>query len=255
MPTSQQASALEPAAAVEPADTPNILRLMAHELRQPLSTIDSIACYLELVLPPGETGARIQASKLQGLVAQVNGILSDALYYLQAAPAQPESTDLTDFVRAAAGELRNTDVLDFRLNVERRPLRVLVDLDQFRHMLRNLLRFCAQAAPAGEMPEVSLHQAGDRVCLRVSVPSPGFWEPDPERMFEPFASHLPAGSGLILASARRVAEAHGGSLEAQATPSGLSLTAVFPEATIERTSRTTGSGAQSGETARMTGLP
>ena len=240
--TSPQACALESATTMEPADTANILRLTAHELRQPLSTIDSIACYLEMVLPPGESRARMQSSKLQGLVAQANEILSDALYCLQVVPAQPESTDLTDFVRAAVQELRNAGVLGSRLSIESRPLRALVDPDQFRHMLRNLLRFCAQAAPAGGMPEVSLQHAGDRVVLRVSIASPGFRAPEPERMFEPFASHLPPGLGLVLASARRIAEANGGLLEAQASPSGLSFTAVFPEATFERTSRTTASG-------------
>ncbi len=52
---------------------------LAHELRQPLSTIESIAYYLELTLPPDQVQARIYVSRLQQIVMEASAILSSAV--------------------------------------------------------------------------------------------------------------------------------------------------------------------------------
>jgi signal transduction histidine kinase len=51
------------------------LRDLVHELRQPLSTIEAIAYYLEMTLPAGQSEARQYMSQLQSLVADTNTIL------------------------------------------------------------------------------------------------------------------------------------------------------------------------------------
>lgn len=50
----------------------------AHELRQPLSTIESIAYYLELVLSK-DPNACTHLRKIQEMINQANGILEKAL--------------------------------------------------------------------------------------------------------------------------------------------------------------------------------
>jgi signal transduction histidine kinase len=51
------------------------LRDLVHELRQPLSSIEAIAYYLEMTLPAGQFEARQYMSQLQRLVADANTIL------------------------------------------------------------------------------------------------------------------------------------------------------------------------------------
>jgi signal transduction histidine kinase len=51
------------------------LRDLVHELRQPLSSIEAIAYYLEMTLPPGQFEARQYMSQVQRLVADTNSIL------------------------------------------------------------------------------------------------------------------------------------------------------------------------------------
>ncbi len=48
---------------------------LVHELRQPLSSIEAIAYYLEMTLPAGQIEARQYMSQLQRLVADSNTIL------------------------------------------------------------------------------------------------------------------------------------------------------------------------------------
>jgi hypothetical protein len=51
------------------------LRELVHELRQPLSSIEAIAYYLEMTLPAGQVQARQHMAQLQGLVAEATAIL------------------------------------------------------------------------------------------------------------------------------------------------------------------------------------
>jgi hypothetical protein len=51
------------------------LRELVHELRQPLSSIEAIAYYLEMTLPVGQVQARQHMLDLQRLVEEANAIL------------------------------------------------------------------------------------------------------------------------------------------------------------------------------------
>src|SRR5260370_6863686 len=64
-----------------------VVRHLAHELRQPLSTIESTAYYLGIILPPGEVRARKQVDKLPCLVPPTNHLISHPPFLF--APACP----------------------------------------------------------------------------------------------------------------------------------------------------------------------
>ena len=54
------------------------VRDFIHDLRQPLSSIEAIAYYLEMTLPPEQMQARQYMRKLQQLVDEANEILHHA---------------------------------------------------------------------------------------------------------------------------------------------------------------------------------
>ena len=59
-----------------PAASPDDrLRELVHDLRQPLSSIEAIAYYLEMTLPAGQVQARLHMTHLQQLVEEANAIL------------------------------------------------------------------------------------------------------------------------------------------------------------------------------------
>jgi signal transduction histidine kinase len=55
------------------------LRELVHDLRQPLSSIEAIAYYLEMTLPAGQVQARQHMTDLQRLVEQANQILERSI--------------------------------------------------------------------------------------------------------------------------------------------------------------------------------
>lgn len=72
----EASSYLEIKPSVQPAK--EAARELIHDLRQPLSSIEAIAYYLEMTLPPDQFEARLYMRRLQQLVDQTHGILDRA---------------------------------------------------------------------------------------------------------------------------------------------------------------------------------
>ena len=56
-----------------------VVRDFIHDMRQPLSSIEAIAYYLEMTLPAGQFEARQYMSQLQRLVAEANTLLETSV--------------------------------------------------------------------------------------------------------------------------------------------------------------------------------
>ena len=114
-------------------------------MRQPLSTIESIAYYLGMVLPQHDKRSRRQVDKLQELVQQANWILADAIHYLQASPPLPQTIDIDECISECVSEAAKGDAVPIHLELSDSPTLVRSDPEQLRHLLRNVLYFFRQA--------------------------------------------------------------------------------------------------------------
>ena len=103
---------------------------------------------------------------------------------------------------------------------------VWADSAQIRQVIHNLVQNAQDALENRKEPraqpavEVCTELAGDRVRLSVSDNGDGFPEELMTRVFEPYVTTKPRGTGLGLAIVRTIAEAHGGTLKAEANPAG-----------------------------------
>jgi signal transduction histidine kinase len=70
---------------------PETIQELVHELRQPLSSIEAIAYYVEMTLPPELLQARQYMHRLQELVAQADSILAVAVVSTRKPPASASS--------------------------------------------------------------------------------------------------------------------------------------------------------------------
>jgi signal transduction histidine kinase len=216
-------TAVEVQAAVEPV---TLLETLAHELRQPLSAIESTAYYLSMVLPRGERRAQEQASRLQRLTEQASWILSCALQLADTSALAPEPVDLNGLItQAVASQFAEGD--SPRLCLSGDLPRVRLDPGRARWLVENLLAMTRRAGGgvhpvrvrtsrgAGPLRHVVLELSTD---VLVDARGEG-WE-----------GCLGAGAAMGTESARHIMEAHGGSFEIDFDPaSGLRLRTLFPE--------------------------
>jgi hypothetical protein len=72
-----------------PCQAEDAIRNLVHDLRQPLSTIEAIAYYLEMTLPAEQLEARRYLSRLQGLVEETNLLLMESIRESRSREANP----------------------------------------------------------------------------------------------------------------------------------------------------------------------
>jgi signal transduction histidine kinase len=90
---------------------------------------------------------------------------------------------------------------------------VLHDPDQFLSLLTNLLLNAFDAtAPGGRVTVVARWSDPANAVVSVSDTGPGISSEMAEKLFMPFSTGKPSGTGLGLVVARRVAVEHGGTL-------------------------------------------
>lgn len=95
-----------------------------------------------------------------------------------------------------------------------------VDRDQLLSLLTNVLLNAIDATPSGGEVEVRTAVASGGLVVEVTDTGTGIDPAVAARLFTPFATSKPTGTGLGLTVARRIAHDHGGTLTAANRPEG-----------------------------------
>jgi type II secretory pathway component PulM len=194
------------ASIVDPAE---LLRFIAHELRQPLSTIESIAYYLGLILPRDNEKIQDQLTRLQELIEQSNWIITSGLQLADGSSITPAPVDLEELITQAISARPVSIEAALRLQLSGGLPQVQLDPALGRSLIENVLALFRNLATEADPATVRTAAApGGGVLLELATSAPGHRS----------ETAMPAGSALSLASARKVVEAHRGSLEFNVNP-------------------------------------
>jgi signal transduction histidine kinase len=229
-----QAPLPAPSDAEEPGADPRLTRRrllgrlaggLAHEIKNPLSTMAINLTLLEeeLVPAPGGDGAQSPKDKrslkrvrtLQREISRLEGILDDFLRYARGGEINRAPSDLVDLIREvlefAAPELEAENV---RLHASLPPAMPLAMLDvgAFRQVVLNLLVNARQAMPGGGELIVELRRDGARAELAITDSGVGMTDEQLERCFDLYFSTKRNGTGLGLATVRTIVEMHEGEI-------------------------------------------
>jgi signal transduction histidine kinase len=90
---------------------------------------------------------------------------------------------------------------------------VKADVNYLKQLLLNLILNGIQAMPDGGMLTLEAKASRENLILTVGDVGVGIPPENLPRIFEPYFTTKASGSGLGLAIARRIVEAHGGTIE------------------------------------------
>jgi signal transduction histidine kinase len=208
---------------------------LAHEIRNPLAAIRGAAEVIAGALPGGSPDLEF-AALLQSEVDRLDRVLSDFLLFARPGPPGEEFADPAACARATfallAAQAGRANVT-LRLAEEGPPLLVRCPPSSLRQLLLNLLLNSLQAIGA-KGGEVAVRVGGGEPGLArivVDDTGPGLPPADRGKLFRPFFSTKPGGTGLGLSMVAKIADGCGGSVAAGDAPGGgARFTVVLPRA-------------------------
>ncbi len=198
-----------------------LLAGVAHEIRNPLASIMGAAEGLALALPPEHSKQRLVELQLRE-IARLNRVVSDFLTFARPSLQARAHVSLRPLLEEIISLVQHHDEeAQFEIEIPKEAS-IWADRDQIAQVLLNLslnslaaqeepaqIRFCACTRSVVEQ----LHD-----CIGVEDRGPGIAKEDLDKIFNPYFSTKPTGSGLGLSISSRIVEAHGGFLDVESRP-------------------------------------
>ncbi len=200
---------------------------VAHELRNPLNVIKVAHFALQQGCSAERRQRHLDAVGRQ--VAAASRIINDLVDFTREAPPQFEPVAIEPLIRLALANARVPAHITMEVQVEPDLPPVLADHAQIARALGSLIENAVQVMPA--QGKLTLRAGREEDTLRVAVTDtgPGIAAEVVPHLFEPLFTTKTKGTGLGLSIARRVAEAHQGTILVDSTAgAGATFTLVLP---------------------------
>jgi len=209
----------------------------AHELRTPLTALSLQAQLAQRAATDSERSGALAQLRLgiERATHLVEQLLALARSEGQSAARVPRTrTALDQLAREAAAQIAPVaGAKGIDLGLERLDaVSVMGENAALRTMLANVLDNAVKYTPPAGRVDVEVRAEPQDALIEVRDTGPGIPAAERERVFDRFyrvPGSAQTGSGLGLAIARRIAQAHGGSIElGDAAPQGLRVTVRLP---------------------------
>lgn len=193
---------------------------IAHEIRNPLASISGSIEMLQRAENLNQTDRRLMDIVMRE-IDRLNGLVTDFLRFARPRVGQLESVRLEPLLHEVVevfGYL-GRESMSKRVDVDLlvgQGLEVQADPQQLKQVFWNLLNNAADALHEGGLVQLEARVVGargtpdDGVEIRVIDHGPGISPENIARIFDPFYTTKPRGTGLGLALVHRIIEEHGG---------------------------------------------
>jgi len=194
--------------------------VIAHEVKNPLAGVRGAIQVIGGRLPANSRDSAV-VKEILGRIDSLNELMKDMLLFARPPQPKPTSTEIAPLVASTATLLVADPALrDVHVNVEGSSPPVAADADLLRIVFLNLLVNSAHAMNGRGTVHVSL-AASETTCSVVFTDSgPGIPLDIRDKVFTPFFTTKARGTGLGLPTAKRLIEAHRGTIGVECPPHG-----------------------------------
>jgi two-component system sensor histidine kinase HydH len=204
---------------------------VAHEIRNPLSSIKGFATYFRDRYkdhPDDQKTAEIMIHE----VDRLNRVITQLLEFARPAAIQKRSTSLKSLIQHSLKMIeKQASAKQIQIRWTNPPNlgEISVDPDRINQVLLNLYLNAIEAMEHGGILSVSLTREEDSLWVKIAVSDTGtgIGREDLEHIFDPYFTTKQSGTGLGLAIVHKIVEAHNGEVRAESEPGQGTTVSVF----------------------------
>jgi two-component system sensor kinase FixL len=186
--------------------------VIAHEVKNPLAGVRGAVQVIGGRLPAGSRDREV-AHEIVARIDGLNNLMKDLLLFARPPRPQASPVDVVALVTATADLLHEDPAVanvDIRVTGTATP--VMADPELLKIVFVNILVNGAHAMQGRGAMQVSVGVENQVCSITVHDSGPGIPPEIREKVFTPFFTTKSRGSGLGLATARRLVEAHAGTI-------------------------------------------
>jgi two-component system sensor histidine kinase HydH len=211
---------------------------VAHEIRNPLGGIKMATRLLSSGEVSGEGIPREMAESIVSGIAEIESIIADLLDYARETRLDCQDYRLDRILRpvveggVAEGKQRRIQVAVRRLDDD---LVASVDGPRLRQVFANVMKNALEATerrPGGRV-DIALYRRGACAVVEVTDNGVGMGVEHRDKIFLPFFTTKPTGTGLGMAIVKKIMDLHAGEVEIESAPGvGTTVRLVIPRAAV-----------------------
>jgi two-component system sensor histidine kinase HydH len=209
----------------------NLAAGIAHEIRNPLSSIKGYVTYFGSLFEAGSDN-RKAADLMTKEVDRVNRVISELLEFARPSDLKFRKIKVMDLMdhslRIVAYEAKSANIRVIKHIDPELPL-LDADLGRLTQVLLNLYINAIQAMKNGGELRVQAGKKGSNLIISVSDTGQGIGIEEQKHIFDPYFTTKNQGTGLGLAIAYKIVENHNGSIQVKSREkSGTTVSLVLP---------------------------
>ncbi len=192
---------------------------VAHEVRNPLSSIKGYATYFGSLFAEGSDN-RKAAEVMTAEVDRLNRVISELLEMARPADIKRKNSEIGPLLESSQRLVKQeAEGAGVKITIDADPGigAIPVDPDRLTQALINLYVNGIQAMPDGGELKVSARVQGKILLLRISDTGTGLPEDGLSQIFNPYFTTKKTGTGLGLAIVQKIVEAHDGTIVVERT--------------------------------------
>jgi two-component system sensor kinase FixL len=194
--------------------------VVAHEIKNPLAGIRGAMQVMGGRLPSDSRDAAV----MKEIIARIDGLndlMKDLLLFARPPQPRPVALDLSMLIKTTASLLiEDPSVAGVRIDVDGSAPPVLGDAELLKIVVVNLLVNAAHAMQGQGVIRVSVSAADGMCRVAFQDGGPGIPRDILDKIFSPFFTTKSRGTGLGLPTAKRLVEAHAGTIAIDCPPGG-----------------------------------
>jgi two-component system sensor histidine kinase HydH len=205
---------------------------IAHEIRNPLSSIKGFATYFRQRykdVPEDQETAEIMVQE----VDRLNRVIGELLEFARPMDMQLRKTAIRDLIGSSLKMVEAQALeknIEIKTNIAPEIDTVLLDPDRMNQIFLNLYLNAIQAMDEGGVLTSDLSRDGAKeIKIVISDTGKGIARKDLGKVFDPYYTTKPSGTGLGLAIVHRIVEAHQGDIKVESKQGkGTTVTIILP---------------------------